>query len=68
MHDKARLHFVGVRVDPVHALNVEHGRAPLDAVDHVAFRQKKPGEVGTVLSCNSGNQGSLQLDDFIRTE
>src|SRR4029077_3128994 len=49
-------------------LSVEHGRAPFDAVHYVAFRQQKPGEVGAVLSCNSGNQGSLHLGALIRAE
>jgi hypothetical protein len=41
---------VRVFVDVVDALGVEQGRAALDAVDLVAFRQQELGQVAAVLA------------------
>src|SRR5450432_3747544 len=41
----------------VYAVGVQQGSAPLDAVDFVALRKQKLGEVGTVLpgyTCDEG--------------
>ena len=47
--------LVGILVQVVDAIGVERGGATFDAMHTVAFRQQKFGQIGAVLSGNSGN-------------
>ena len=42
-------------VNAVHALGVELGCTPFDAVDHVALGEQKTGEISAVLARDSGD-------------
>ena len=58
--------LVGVFVDVIDASGVEEGGAALDAVDLVAFGEEEFGEIGSVLSGNSGDEGFLQSAILLR--
>ena len=51
--------FVGVPIEVVHACGVERRRAPLDAVNFVAFGQQKLGEVSPILAGDAGDECDL---------
>ena len=53
---EAHMLFVGVLVEVVDAVGVEHRRAPLDAVNLVAFFEQQLGQVGSILSRNASNE------------
>jgi hypothetical protein len=60
MKDEVRIGVVRVLVDVVDAARVEQRSSALDAVNLIAFGEKKLGEVCSVLAGDSCNQGSLQ--------
>ncbi len=48
-----------IDIEMIDALGVERGRAALDAVHDVAFRQQQFGEIGAVLTGDAGDQCNL---------
>ena len=46
-----------VLVEMIHTLRVKGGGAALQAMDFVSFRKEQFGQIGAVLSSDSGNQG-----------
>jgi hypothetical protein len=45
-----------IRVNVVNARRVESARPADDAMDFVAFVEKKVGEIAAVLSCDAGDE------------
>ena len=54
VHEEANVLFVGVVIQMVHAIGIEEGRTTFHAVDKVSFVQKKLGQVGAVLTGDTG--------------
>jgi hypothetical protein len=48
---------VGIAVKVLHPFGVEGRRSSPDAVDNVAFGQKKLGQIGTILAGDTRDQG-----------
>jgi hypothetical protein len=52
---ESRIFNLGIFVDVIDPLCVKEGGAAFDAVDFVAFFEKKFGEIGTVLAGDTGD-------------
>jgi hypothetical protein len=63
MKNEVRIGVVRVLIDVVDPIRVEQRGTPFDAVNLIAFSEKKLGEVRSVLAGNSCNQSSLQNDN-----
>jgi hypothetical protein len=63
MKNEVRIRVMWVLIDVVDSIRVEQRGTSFDAVNLVAFSEKKLGEVRSVLAGNSCNQGSLQNDN-----
>jgi hypothetical protein len=64
MHGESRMDVLRLGINSVDALGIELRRASFDAVHHVPFCEEKPGEVGTILPRDTGNERSLHLFGF----
>ena len=53
---KLRLSTCGSWIQVIDAIGVEQRRPALDAVNFIAFVEQKLGEIGAVLTGNTGNQ------------
>ena len=53
--------FMGILVKVINAIGIEKRRTALDAVNFIAFVQKKLSEVSTVLAGNAGNESNFAL-------
>jgi hypothetical protein len=51
---------MGIMIKVVDAISVEKACAPDQPVDFVALLKQKLGKIGSVLSCNSGDQRSFR--------
>lgn len=56
MQDKGDVCFMGVLKDMVDAVRIKERGPPFQAMDLVAFFQKKFRQIGAVLPCHPGNQ------------
>jgi hypothetical protein len=57
MEDEVPVPDMGVLVQVVDPVCIEQGGSPFDAVDFISFFQEEFGQVGTVLSGDTGNEG-----------
>jgi hypothetical protein len=58
--------IVRILIDVIYTVSVKQRRSSLDAVDFVTFGEEKLGEVGSILACNSCDQGFLQTMTLLR--
>ena len=55
--EKRRFVLMGILVEGVHPFGVEGRGAALDAMNIIAFSKQQAGEIGSVLTCDAGDEG-----------
>jgi hypothetical protein len=65
MQDKVRIGLMRILVDMVDTIGIEERRTPLDAMNLIAFSEKKLREIRSVLSSDTCNQGFLQTNTLL---
>ena len=51
--------YMGILIEMVHPLCVEHGSPSLHPVDFIPFLEQKFGQICPVLTCNAGDERSF---------
>jgi hypothetical protein len=59
VQEEAGSRVVGILIDMIDAVRVEGARTPHEAVDFIAFREEEFGQIGTVLTSDTRDEGAL---------